>query len=103
VSGLVPPVPIELLDGPHGLLYGNRAMIALEDSGHDFEKSGERRSLTTLLWAGMLHEDPKRTLDDVIDLVDPKQYVTLWGAVNQALLLAKGEEDTPAGKPEATA
>lgn len=101
---LVPGVPIELLDGSHTLVYGNRGLLALEDSGINLETAGDRRALTTLVWAGLLHEDRKRTLDDVVDLIEVQKYPELGEAVAKAMRLARGkEDDTPEGKPEATA
>lgn len=74
---IFPLTPLEL-DRPRHLLFNNAAKIAFEEatglSALDpvalFGKKWSQRTLNGLLWAGLRHEDPELTLEQVGELLD---------------------------------
>lgn len=92
------PVTIDL-DRPRTLRYGLNAMVALEERGiilgkTDLEKPSTIRAL---LWAGLIHEDPSLTEEQVGEMVDdPRALLRVSQAVVRAL--AGAQPDAPKGK-----
>ncbi|SCZ80391.1 hypothetical protein [Acidaminobacter hydrogenoformans] len=69
-----PSIPIKL-DKIRNLRFGMRAIANIEDnlnikiSKFDLSDVG-MKDLAVFLWAGLAHEDPVLTPDDVMDLID---------------------------------
>jgi hypothetical protein len=92
-------VPVTL-DRERRIRYGIRDLRDLErvtqkpvgDVMRDFTNIGAE-ALSTILWAGLKHEDGKLTIDRTLDLVDKyiekgQEISDLRTAINQALLLS---------------
>jgi hypothetical protein len=90
-ESLAPMVPIEL-DKPRNLVYDNEAQIAIEDElgestfDQKLWQSISAKKARVILWAGLLHDDPSLTLDDVKKLLRGrnmapimKKILVAWG------------------------
>jgi hypothetical protein len=91
-----PVVPIELGGKTRNLRFTNRALVKSEDvlaAGN----AGTIRTAQIMLWAGLLHEEPTLTVDQVIDMVEPHQYETIALSIERALNLALGKPSTNGG------
>lgn len=96
---LNPAVPI-MLDRERHLKFGLRALRAIEEKtgksalgGVFWEgKNPSTDDFTTLIWAGLLHEDKTLTIDQVIDLVDEHSSIPeLLAALSKAYKVAMPE------------
>ena len=92
------------LDKARNLRYGFKAFHQIEKkmeqkiSSIDFDNLS-MQDQAVLLWAGLLHEDPTLTPDDVMDLVD--KYSTIGEAIRktgEALAEAFGSGSGESGK-----
>jgi hypothetical protein len=85
-------VPIELGGKSRNLRYTNRSMVRIEE---ELAKPGNGtfRQASVMVWAGLLHERPALSLDQVIDLIDPAELETIGKAVDRAMKLAIGKQE----------
>ncbi|MDZ7370259.1 MAG: hypothetical protein ONB12_03710 [candidate division KSB1 bacterium] len=90
--------PIQL-DKVRNFRYGMKAMHLIEQkmkqpiSKIDFDNL-TMNDLATILWAGLVHEDPKLTTEKVMDLVDEySSLVKVTKAMDEAFRYAMGESD----------
>lgn len=94
--------PIEL-DKVRNFKYGMRAISLVEKKFKKPISQVDMNSLTmeemaTIIWAGLVHEDNKLTVDKVIDLIDEysnvtKVFVTAGDALNKAFNGEEPEEE----------
>ena len=87
--------PIQL-DKQRNLRYGHKALILVEDSmGRSLSKLNfedlKLRELTKLLWAGLVHEDPMLTLDQLIDIIDDCDSMNIIEEIAEKIGLAISE------------
>ena len=106
---VVDPVPVMLGGVERGLLYTNRALKAIQratgKNPFDAREWGDLMrdpdGLATLLWAGLLHESPDLSVDQVDDwilLPRTNYYVErLWYAYRDALPEPEPATATPPG------
>jgi len=83
-------IRITLLDGEHIVRFPNSALLRLERELGGWSDFGRLplESTFTALWAGLLHEDPTRTLDTVCDLVDIRDIAHIGQVVTEAIAAA---------------
>ncbi len=78
-----------------------RALMAFEKlSGKNVLESNVWQQMTasdmvTLLWAGLLHEDPQLTLDQVAGLIHPGNIQLVVNALQQGFQIAMPENEEP--------
>lgn len=104
-NGTAQYVPI-VLDRPRRLCFDLNALIALEEAtGWDMMRGGVQtaslklKEVRALLWAGLLHEDPKLKQEDVGKLL----HMGNIGEIGDIVMQAYGRsmpEATEAGKAE---
>ncbi len=94
--------PITLQDTKRILRFSTRALVRFEqESGHTIAQGAAMLQLGSLdvtcqlLWAGLLHEDPKLTIDAVYDLVELDQLKSVSEQLAAATMDALGVEDEP--------
>lgn len=107
-------VPVDL-DRPRNLLFTVAALrkICAAADERDMRKAigkllsegeFELGGAVTLLWAGLLHEDPTLTQDQLEQVLTPGRLVRAQAALRKALQGDGGHlEDAPADPPTATA
>lgn len=96
-----PTVAVTIGDRERTLRYTNRAIVKMEDALRG--GAGHVRTMNVMVWAGLLHEDPKLSIEQVIDMLDPAQYEVLSEAAVKALAIAQGTyEEQPEGNAPAT-
>ena len=86
------------IDRPRNLRYGMRALSLVEKkqkknlASIDFENLTIEESMT-IVWAGLVHEDPNLTVDALIDLIDDcgVRMDTIINAMSEAITDAFGE------------
>lgn len=90
------------LDKPRRLRYTNRALVELEEaSGLTVNEAARRmeagsmKTISQVVWAGLLHEAPDLTWQDVVDMIDLERLDQVSEAVGRALNLATGGEEDP--------
>lgn len=93
-------IPIVLDRQRHLLLNLNAYCIAEEITGVNYIQktaSGDlsMRDLRALLYAGLLHEDPKLTLSQVGEMVGADDFGAVGDAVLAAMQESKGKEVAP--------
>lgn len=88
-----PSVLIEL-DRPRNIRITTNALVKVEDVlGRPLSEIGAAfgmREIRAFLWAGLLHEDRKLSLDDVGELIDDAGIEYVTGKVTEALNLSLG-------------
>lgn len=93
------PVTVDL-DKKRTLRYGLNAMVALEERGVSLTKASDLakpRTFRAVLWAGLIHEDPSLTEEQVGAMVeDLSDLPRLAEAVAQAFM--QSQPDAPKGK-----
>jgi hypothetical protein len=92
---------------PHTILFNLNALIALKRRGYNILEGGDDfvRLFTTmdpeviclLLWAGLRHEDPKRTEEEVGEMITTDDLFALHRSVVEAF----HAQATPEGAAEA--
>jgi hypothetical protein len=93
------------LDKPRRLRYDLSALADIEekmgiDSVYEFfEKPLNFRTIRTVVWAGLLHEDPTLTEQDVGRMVDGENYQVVYDATLQALASAFPQGNGSAPNP----
>ena len=95
-----PSVPVDLADGTYRLRFTNKALVRLEEQtgwtlmelGAKAQK-GSIKAVSSLLWAGMLHEHPEVTVDDAIDKIELTRLQDIGAKANEALEAAFGPKD----------
>lgn len=99
--------PIKL-DKTRNLRYGMKAISLVEKQlGQPIAKV-DMDNLTmeasaTLVWAGLVHEDPELTTDKVMDLIDDYSSIQeVMPVVGKALADAFGSNSSPKKKPAAS-
>lgn len=75
---------IELGGKTRRLAYDLNALCALEDHG-GIDQTGSPKGLRAMLWAGLLHEEPDLSLDDVGRLVTLDRIEEIATAVGEAM------------------
>lgn len=109
---IAPTVEIELGGKTRNLLIDMNALVSFEEAtGKDFSdafaNSGKSaKTIRALLWASMLHEDPKLKIEDVGRWVHPGNLGEIAGAVAKAQVLGMGapeevKENPTESQPEA--
>jgi hypothetical protein len=98
-------VPI-VLDKPRNLKYGFKAMEALETKYGDeigflelvntIRTSPKMKMIGDLIWAGLIHEDPELTREDVSDILDASDLETLVGTISKATEAALKQKNAQA-------
>jgi len=99
---------IELLDGPHKLKYDNHALYRFEElHGESAVMTIIRgvtgvRAVNHFLWAGLLHENPNLTVNEVIKHVDTHRIQEYANIVAEAVDHAfdSGQRETTKKKPK---
>jgi len=81
---------IELKTGKQAYLlyYDNRAYRKMEEqTGHPFARFQHEsiNEMTTLLWAGLLRNHPKATIETADDIIDDLGYEAVMGIVVKAV------------------
>ena len=101
-------IPITLGGKQHTIRITNRSIVEIEDRfGLTMIEAGERlqkgslKTIAALLWAGLLHETPQLSFDDVLGKIDLHDLETPAKAVADAMVAAFGKADT--GEPEGNA
>jgi hypothetical protein len=99
---LIPLVPITL-DRTRGLRYTMASLTRVEGlTGKPFgalvseQMQGSMTALVHIVWAGLVHEDPKLTPDKVAAAIDLHALEPVSLAVAQAIRLAFGKDDDAA-------
>lgn len=99
-----PGVEVTLADGKkHHLRFDNRALVTLErETGKTLGQlalslsNGSFYSATAVVWAGLLHEkngnDQPLMFDEVVDLIDPKEFKRIADKAGDAINIALGDE-----------
>jgi len=108
------PVRVRLLDGKERTLrYRMSSCRRIDEvSGRDnsilqgalLSEPVTPRTLTILLWGGLVHEEPGLTIEQVEDLVHPSQVEEIRAAITLAWIgdhKPKPQEDADAGPPTA--
>lgn len=95
-------VAIEL-DRTRTLKYDLNALILLEENlGVTIDKLGEvqmgLRTLRTLIWAGLIHEDPELTQEQVGSWIDISNIHTIREKFIEAFRAATGPTEETPGK-----
>lgn len=107
---MAPPSGVKVeLDRPRTLRYTNRSLVKLEDeSGLTASElvqriaAGSMKALSQLVWAGLLHESPTLTVEEVLDWIDIERLDEIATAVGTAVEQAFGQPEAGAeGKAEA--
>jgi hypothetical protein len=102
-----PSTTITLGGEKRALRFTNRALVAIEDeTGKTMAEIGTRatlgsfRAISVMLWAALLHEQPKLTVDQVIDMIELPELENIAGSLNTALEAALGKpaKETKGGK-----
>lgn len=96
-------VPVRLGDGTKKryLRYDARALVRLEEELGVAPTTALQRAaqmsmkaLCTMVWAGLLHDEPDLTVDEVIDtLFDTRHTEEVSNAATDALLIALGRDE----------
>lgn len=104
-------VPVQL-DKARVLRYDNRAFCRLEEETdktfvEHFEEVRRRSSLlsvSALVWAGLVHNNPDLTREEVQEMIDLARMEEIVEAAGEAIALARGEEPeaNPAAKKKKT-
>lgn len=93
-----PSVLIEL-DRPRNLRWTTNAEIKVEELvGKPIYQIGDgfgKRELRAVLWAGLIHEDPALSLEQVGDLMDLATDEYISAKVTEAINLANGTKKDP--------
>lgn len=77
------------LDRERELRYSLNAMIQLEEKGD--EKLSPMLQFRRMLWAGLIHEDPDLSEEQVGDMLDMRDVPAIEAAMSRAI-----NRDTPA-------
>lgn len=98
-------VEIQLGGRTRTLRYTNKAFMKLDDAlGRMRRNGGEPGNITMTnltLWAGLLHEDPSLTLEQVVEMVEPYQYDEIGTATTEAILASQQKPGTEAQENDA--
>lgn len=104
-SGPTPSVTITLGGAERHLRYTTRALVSIEDATGKASSEtsmrlmmGSVRTIATMIWGGLLHEDPKLTIDDVIDMIDLRDQEVLMTAIGRALAISQGKDPDKIGE-----
>jgi hypothetical protein len=94
---------------PHVILFNLNSLIALKRRGYNILEGGEAfvRLFSTmdpevmllLLWAGLRHEDPKRTEDEVGEMITTDDLFALHRSVVDAFRVQSEPEDGTEANP----
>lgn len=94
-----PGQKIELGGEERTLRYGNRAFYELEsETGKTWTelrprmRAGSSQAFTAAVWAGLLEDNPKITIDEVIDMIEVDRYEEIAEAVGRAVIIANGRD-----------
>jgi|SRR5687768_14836756 len=92
------------------LRYTNRSLVALEmQSGCTMAElagnlaRGSFKTVAELVWAGLLHADPRLTVDAVVEMIDLREIAALGDGVRQAMDMALGPEQPESSEGKAPA
>lgn len=99
------PFVVVELDKPRKLRYGINQLIMLEEMLNIpitelANKQPGLKEIRTLLWCGLIWEDPDLTVEQVGELMDNADLVELSAKVNEAIMQSFG---TPKNSTKATA
>ena len=89
MSREIPVVPIEL-DKQRNIKLTGKAFIQIEDITGKNAFLGEiwdtmtTKDIITILWQGLLHEDPELTMDDVAEMYHPGIMADVMQAIQSA-------------------
>ena len=96
------------LDKTRRLKYTNEALYEIEEKLgvpafellQDSRRLQSVKTITTLVWAGLLHlNDPELTFDNVKKIIPIKEFANIVAAVMEAMGKALGvTEEEPGGK-----
>ena len=93
------------LDKDRNLFYGMRALRKIQEVtgknpyGADFWNNLDAQSVSTVLWAGLLHEDSSLSIEQVEELIDTyADLQTAFSRMAEALQSAMGTETTEANE-----
>jgi hypothetical protein len=106
--------PVQLSDKLHNLRFTNFALLRLEQEAGMAIKplmesmaTGSMLATVGLIWAGLLHEEPRLTLErcaERIDMGNREQLAGIGIALSKALEDVFGRQDEPApSAPEGNA
>jgi len=91
-----PSILIEL-DQPRNIRLNTNALVKVEEVlGKPLSEFGAAfglKEIRALLWAGLLHEDRKLSLDDVGDLIDEAGFEYVSTKVGEAISIAMGHKE----------
>jgi hypothetical protein len=83
-------------DNEHIRIAERRTGLGFLDMCLALQKLPSLTVASGLLWAGLLHEDPKLTFETVDHWLKPKKLPYIWGKLIEAMNPYMGEdEDTP--------
>lgn len=105
------------LDQVRTLRYTERSLYRLEEeTGKTLTEMGDRlrkgslQAITSLLWAGLLHAEPRITVDDVLKRMEDSRALKRLGEIGgkigeaiEAAMGAEGSAEAAEGNPEAAA
>jgi hypothetical protein len=105
MSAAAKAIPVTLAGEQHTIRITQRAIVELEDrfgitmieAGEKLQK-GSLKTIAALLWAGLLHETPRLSFDDVLGKIDLHDLETPAKAIADAMVAAFGK-----GEPEGNA
>lgn len=93
-----PSVLIEL-DRPRNIRLTTNALVKVEEVlGKPLSEIGTAiglKEIRALLWAGLLHEDSRLTLDDAGNLIDQADFEYVSSKVGEAINLSLGIKEKP--------